>query len=189
MGAATVTEPREYLGTVTAPYRKFRISGQVDTAAYAAGDVLFRNGDNEAFPLDCAVMGRGGLADLLYIVVREPAVAGAVIKPNIRLNFTDIGGTDYVPPAANSPFSGPTSAENLIGYVDILTAQYKEFKVSGATGYAIAFVPITESIRALLAAASDETTLYVTPEVLSGSPDWPDGTPVNISFTFILGQH
>ena len=146
-----MAEPREYLGQVSNPYWVVQISGVPDaTPDYTADDVLFRNSENEAFLIPCATLGKEQLADLVYIVVRELAVGGAVLKPNLKLHFSRVGGsTDWVPPAANSPFSAPTDMEDYLGSIDIVTADYEEVKVSGAIGYAIARVPRVDVWRYL----------------------------------------
>lgn len=183
-----MAKPQEYLGQVSSPIKPLpTISGVPDTSAYAAGDVLYRNAAGEAFLLPCAALGKGGLSDICYAVVREKAVGGAVVKANLRYIFTRIGGTAWAPPAANAAFSGPTDMEDVIGYIDVVTADYEEFKVSGATAYAIAFVPIPESVRALLVADDDVTDYYVTPTILSGTPTFPAASLITTNF--IAQQH
>lgn len=180
-----MAEPKEYVGQFSPPYRVVQISGVPDTAIYAAGDVLFRNADGEAFLIPCAVLGKNQLADLDFIIVREQAVAGAVIKANIKLRFSRVGGpVDWVPPAANAAFSGPTDMEDALGSFDIVTADYEEWNVGGSIGYAIACVPVTEATRTMLMADESVTDFYTVPTVGSGTPDYPAASLVTIQFMF-----
>lgn len=182
-----MSEPREYIGTFSNPYRVVRITGTPDTAAYTANDVLFVNASNQAFALPCVTLGRNALADLIGIIVREPAVAGAVIKAGIRFRFSDIGGTDYVPPAANAAYSAPPTATNYLGFIDVVTGAYEEVKVAGVIGYAVARKRLTDTDRLLLQSASDATDVYVTPCVID-TPDYA-ATPITMTIDFLFQQH
>lgn len=181
-------EPNEFVGTFSHPYKVVQISGTPDAAIYAAGEVLFRNSDNEAFLIPCATLGKNCLADLEYIVVREAFVATGTIKANIKLRFSRVGGpVDWVPPAANSPFSGPADMEDYLGSFDILTADYEDINVSGAVAYAIAVKRVTEATRMMLMADEGVVDFYVVPCVGTGTPDYNAAT--NITIQFFFRQH
>ena len=182
-----MSEPREYIGTISNPHKPFRITGTPDAAIYADDDVLFRNANNQAFLLPCATLGRAALADLIAIIVREQAVAGATIKAGIKFRFSDIGGTDWVPPAANAPFSGPVTLTNYLGSIDVLNSQYEDVKVGGAVGYAIARKRVSDIDRLTLESASDATDIYVVPCAI-GTPDFP-ATPTVMIIDFLFQQH
>ena len=180
-----MAEPREYVGQFSNPYRVVQISGTPDaTPDYTAGDVLFRNADGEAFFIPCATLGKEQLADLVYIVVREVAVGGAVVKANIKLHFSRVGGVDWAVPAANAAFSAPADMEDYLGSVDIVTADYEEVQVGGAIGYAIARVPVTEDIRCLLMSAESDTGFYAVPAIFGALLAYPVGSDTTIQFFF-----
>lgn len=180
-----MAEPKEYLGQVSSPYRVVQISGVPDaTPDYTAGDVLFRNADGEAFFIPCATLGKEQLADLAYIVVRELAVAGAVVKANLKLHFSRVGGVDWAVPAANSPFSGPADMEDYLGSFDIVTADYEEVQVGGAIGYAIARVPVTDALRCLLMSAESKTGFYNVPAIFGALLNYPVASLVTIQYMF-----
>lgn len=181
-----MAESKEYLGQFSHPYRVVQISGVPDaTPDYTANDVLFRNADNEAFLIPCATLGKEQLADLEYIVVRELAVAGAVLKPNIKMHFSRVGGpVDWVPPAANAAFSGPTDMEDYLGSFDIVTADYEEVQVSGVIGYAIACVPVTDAVRCLLMSAEGVTDFYTVPVIFGTPLNFPAASSITIQFFF-----
>lgn len=184
MEVATVAEPREYLGQVSAPYRVIQVSGEPDAAAYSAGNVLFRNASGRAFLLPCVTLGKAQLADLEYVVVRECYIATSTKKAALTLHFSRVGETAWVVPAANNPFSGPTDMEDYLGSIDIATADYVDITVSGTVAYAIAVKRVTDAERLLLMSAVDATDLYMVPTIKTGTPDYEPSTPMTIQFFF-----
>lgn len=179
---------REYVGQFSHPYWIAEIEGVPDTNVYAPGDVLFRDTNGEAFLLPCVTLGDEELADLEYIVVREKATAGGVVvKPNINYRFSRVGGVDWTVPAMNNPFNAPTDMADALGSVNVLTANYEEWRIAGAIAYAVACVPVTDALRRILRSAASETDLYTVPTIGSGTPTF--GASGLITTQFHFRQH
>lgn len=182
-----MAEPKEYVGQFSNPYKVITIEGVPDTSAYAAGDVLFRDVNNQAFVLPCATLGSQQLVDIEYLVVRELAVGGAVQRANIQYRFSRVGGTSWTVPAMGNPFNAPPNMADALGSVDVVTADYQDWKIAGAIVYTIACVPIPAALRRILRSASNSTFIYTVPTIGSGTPTFPAASLITTDFH--LRQH
>lgn len=96
------------IGSVTGPdIVTVQVSlDSLGTTAYAIGDVLSAGGT--AVRLDCAGRFKSTTIELVGVRLYEHAEAGTCQKPDLSLYLLN---ADYVVPAQNAAFKGPTVAE------------------------------------------------------------------------------
>jgi hypothetical protein len=140
-----------YTGKVGSDLRRQYVSfGTLDTVAYATGDILTSGA------LTVPYMARAeGMSGTLVRVLLKETTSGTLQKPSLRLWFF---GTSLTPASRNSPQAFTSSQiDSLIGYVDVLNANY----LNAGTG--VATIETTVNIPYVLQPTS--TTIYLVPEV------------------------
>lgn len=173
-----MNEPNEYVGTVSEPIRTIKAIITPQGPAYAANSVFGVDPDGKAFNLPCFMLGRGASTRFIQAIVREKVTTGSAIKAALSLKFVK-KRSSYTPPPQGSEFKGPADMEEMLGDIDIPSANYKEVKGEGSSVVTYAYAVVTLAVPFWLTSADDLNSIGMVP-VVTGTPDFAPGSLVTI---------
>ena len=159
---------REFVGAVGRVVKSPRASFTPDTAAHAAGDAM----RTAALAFDCGVDSSGGSGFVDEVAIWETADTGTPAKAGIRLLFLRENQTGLT---ANAAYASPTAVTDIIGYVDVATADFIDIDAA----HAMAVVQPGLNIR-----PSAGQTIYVVPVAL-GTNTYAASATIDIELRII----